>query len=268
MTALRPSRRLRRAFSLLEVMIASAILLTTLVLVVRIQATMISGVTRADRIVVGTDLAREKMQEVLLLIEAEGLGTGDISERGDFRDRGDGARVDFGRTFDDYRWEYHVEEIEFQLNTDLFAMLGGGEEGADGGGGMGGPPTMGGDGMAEQMMNQMGLGGDQLSQQLSQFIRRVRVRVWWGESKGAEEQGREVVLTTHIISPRGAFNQMGGAGGVPGGAGGAPGGGAGGGRGQGGQGGFGPQGGMPEGGGGFRGSIGSGAGGAAGGGNR
>jgi prepilin-type N-terminal cleavage/methylation domain-containing protein len=267
-------RALRQGFSLLEVMIAAAILLTAITVVVRIQATVITGVSRADKIVVATDLAREKMTEALLLIEAEGLGTGDISARGDFRDFGDDARVDFGRALEAYRWEYHVEEIEFQLNADLFAMMGG--DAASGGAPAG--PSMGGQGMAEQMMNQMGLGGDQLSNQLSQFVRRVRVRVYWGESRRSEEQGREVVLTTHIISPGGAFRQMGGgAGGAPGGMGPGgmgpggmgpggqmgPGGGRGGAGGAGGMnqgGGFGPQGGMPQGGG-FRGSIGGGAGG-------
>lgn len=192
-------------------MIATAILVTSMTLLVRIQAGAVQGALKAERIVVATDLAQEKMGEVLLLIEAEGLGTQDIDERGNFGDYGDDADIDFGRKLDDYRWEYWVEEVELALNGDLMSMFGGEDSPL---GGTGGDDALGAagsnnDGTAD-LMNQFGLGPDQLSEQLGQFVRRVRVRVYWGESKEAEERGREVVITTHIISATGAFQTAGG----------------------------------------------------------
>ena len=41
---------------------------------------------------------------------------------------------------------------------------------------------------------------------LAPYDREVRVRVWWGlDSAAAEEDGTEVVLTTHVINPTGAL---------------------------------------------------------------
>ena len=206
-------RRLGRVgFSLLEVMIASAILVATMAVIVRIQTQSVSGVARAQKIVVATDLCQEKLGEVMLLIEREGIGTADIYERGDFDDFGQDQRLDFDNALEDYRWEYWVEEIDFALNGDLFSMFApGGDDDAGGGGGAGMGAMAGADpAQQEAMMQQFGLGPDQLTENLGNFIRRVRVRVYWGDESKAEEKGREVIITTHIISPQGAFRQMGG----------------------------------------------------------
>ena len=193
-------------------MIAAGILVVSLTLVVRIQAASVQGALKAGKLVVATDLAQDKMGEVLLLIEAEGVGTADVNERGDFGDYGDEADVEFGDKLDDYEWEYWIEEVELTLSGDVMAMFGGGEDGEGPlGGGDGGLATggSGNDGAAD-LMSQLGFGPEQISDQLGQFVRRVRVRVYWGDSKEAEERGREVVITTHIISPTGAFQTMGG----------------------------------------------------------
>ena len=170
-----------------------------------------------------------------MLIELEGVGTQDIYDNGDFDDFGDDQRLDFGDTLEDYHWEYWVEEVEFALSADVMGFMGdmmGGDDGSGavpggGAGGAGGAMAGADPGVQEALMSQLGLGQDQLTDQLGQFIRRVRVRVWWGDdSKEAEERGREIVLTTHIISPEGAFSTMGGDLANPGGVGGAGGAGA------------------------------------------
>lgn len=198
-------RRLRRAFTLLEVMIAAGILVMTLAITARIQAAAVHGALRAERVVTGTDLAQEKISEVLILIETEGVGTADIHERGDFDQLGDEARLDYGDALDDYHWEYWVEEIEFAISSDAMAMAGMGGDDSEGLG-----QGVAESGMADQAMAALGFGPDQLSDQLGQYIRRVRVRVYWGDDDEAEEKGREVIITTHIISPTGAFQQLGG----------------------------------------------------------
>jgi len=205
-------RRLRRGFNLLEVIIASAILVMTITVIARVQYEAVVAAQRANELALGTQLAQEKLAEVQLLIETEGIGTADIAERGDFGNFGDDSRLDFRRALDDYRWEYYVEEIDMALSGDVMGMMAGmlgGDEGGEGaiGGGAGGAVDP---DMQAQMMSQLGLGPDQLTEQMGQFVRRVRVRVYWGEEKDAEERGRQVVLTTHIISPTGAFQQAGG----------------------------------------------------------
>ena len=48
------------------------------------------------------------------------------------------------------------------------------------------------------------LSPEMLSQMLSPYIREVRVRVYWaGDSREAEENGTEIILTTHVINPSG-----------------------------------------------------------------
>jgi len=235
-------RRLRKGFSLLEVIIASAILVMTLAVVTKIQYQAMLYSQRASALTLGTQLAQEKLAEVQILIETEGIGTADITERGDFRGFGEDAGLEFGRSLDDYRWEYHVEEIDMALSGDVMGMMGGMLGGEDDNGASAAAGSAGGQQAGAEMLNQFGLGPDQMSEQLGQFVRRVRVRVYWGEENKAEEEGQEVILTTHIISPSGAFQQLGGGaagpggpgggipgqGGGPGGIGGAPGGGFGG----------------------------------------
>jgi prepilin-type N-terminal cleavage/methylation domain-containing protein len=205
----RRARRRRSGFTLLEVMIAAGILVVSLTLVVQIQAGAVQGALKAERLVVATDLAQEKIGEVLLLIEAEGVGTADVHERGDFRDYGDEADLEFGDRLDDFEYEYWIEEVELALSGDLMSMFGGmGEDGAAGGDALGAAGSS--NENSADLMAQFGFGPEQISEQLGQFVRRIRVRVYWGEESEAAERGREVVITTHIISPTGAFRSLGG----------------------------------------------------------
>src|SRR5690606_10752784 len=59
--------RARRAFTLLEVMIATAILVVTLVILTETQATAVQMTLEAERIQVATQLAQAKLTEVQLL---------------------------------------------------------------------------------------------------------------------------------------------------------------------------------------------------------
>ena len=60
-------------------------------------------------------------------------------------------------------------------------------------------------------LESVGLSGDALSEQLGRFIREVRVVVWWGPTaKRSQERGEQVVLVTHIMSEKGAFQSYGG----------------------------------------------------------
>lgn len=203
----------RRGFSLLEVMVALAILMMSLVILVETQSTAAWATREAERVVIASDLAEAKMAEALMRVEMEGFTQEEFFEHGDFDDLGEDAlNVEMGPHLKDFRWEYAMQEIDVALAGDIAAMAGealGGSEGGDGVGalpGGGGIPGLGG-----------GLGGlgallspEMLSQMLSPYIREVRVRIYWGgDSREAEENGTEIILTTHVINPSGELVNLG-----------------------------------------------------------
>ena len=217
-------RRSRRGYNLLEVMFASLILVVTLATVARIQVNAIRNSGEAELIVLGTLLAQEKMAEVKMLIEAEGLASDDVHESGDFDDYGGDADLDFDKDLDGFRWEYEVVEVDFAISGDLLSMMGGMDDEMGAAGGGEDPQSM-----AETAMSAMGITDDLITETLGQFIREVRVRVYWAvDVETSEKRGKIVEIVTHVISPKGAFQSFGGnaAGGAPAMSGGTTGGGA------------------------------------------
>ncbi|MCB9669501.1 MAG: prepilin-type N-terminal cleavage/methylation domain-containing protein [Alphaproteobacteria bacterium] len=198
----------RRGFSLLEVMIALAILTTSIVILVETQSTAAWATREAEKVVTGTDLARYKMSEALLRVEADGFTDGEIFESGDFRDLGDEVlNLQMGEALEDFHWEYAVQEIDIQLAGDIAAMAS--EFAGDDGGGEGGPAIPGLPGGAGGLSAL--LSPEMLSQMLGPYIREVRVRVWWGKnSDEAEDYGSEVILVSHVINPSGDLVNLGG----------------------------------------------------------
>lgn len=199
--------RRRRGFSLLEVMIALAILTVSLVVLVERQAQSALATVEAQRVMVATDLAELKLSEAMLHLETEGFQTTEVVEFGEFDDLGDElTNLEFGKELDDYHWEYTITEIDIQLAGDLASMmgesgdaLGGMFPGAGDAGGGGGLPAGAGDALGA-----IGFGPDQLTEMVAPYIRMVVVRVWWGEdSDQAKEDGTEVMLATHVANPAG-----------------------------------------------------------------
>jgi general secretion pathway protein I len=194
----------RRGFSLLEVMIALAILVVSLTILVETQSSAAFITGEAERIVTATDLAALKFDEAVLVVEEEGFQLGDLGESGDFSDLGDEAMdLEFGAELEDYHWEWWVSEIDFQLAADLVGAAGDLQQsGVLGGGGESAAPDVGGGGGLGALGGMVS--SDMLTQMISPYIREVRVRVWWGEdSDVAEEDGTEVVLVGHVINPSG-----------------------------------------------------------------
>ncbi|MEZ4322766.1 MAG: prepilin-type N-terminal cleavage/methylation domain-containing protein [Myxococcota bacterium] len=204
----------RRGFSLLEVMVALAILVVSLVILVETQSTAAYATREAERVVTATDLAEAILAEASMRVEMEGFsGDGEIYEKGDFDDLGDEAlNVEMGDDLEDYHWEYAVQEIDIALAGDIASMaqgLSGGEVGGDDNpldaealgaaipGGAGGLGAL--------------LSPDMISQMLGPYIRELKVRVWWGDdSQEAEEEGKEVIIVTHVINPSGDIANIGG----------------------------------------------------------
>jgi general secretion pathway protein I len=192
----------RRGFSLLEVMIAMAILVVSLAILVETQSSAAFVTREAERIVTATDLAQVKYDEAVFQVETDGFQLGDLHEEGDFDDLGDEAMdLEFGKELEDYHWEWWVSEIDVQLAGDLMGAASELQQsGAMGGqGGDLGAATAGGLGALGGMVN-----SEMLTQMIAPYIREVRVRVWWGDdSDAAEEDGTEVVIVGHLINPSG-----------------------------------------------------------------
>lgn len=201
--------RARRGFSLLEVMIALAILVTCVVILAQSQSTSVLATREAQLMVTGTNLAQEKVSEVLLVVAKEGFTDQDHCEDGDFSNLGDETMdLQFGDALDRYHFAWCISQIDVGLAGDIMGMAqslaGGGGAGASGSGAAAGGAAAG--GMPAGMdLSALGLGPDMISKLLSNYVREVRVVVWWGEDeKTSKDDGDEIVITTHIINPTGA----------------------------------------------------------------
>lgn len=194
-------QRSRRGFSLLEVMVALAILVVSMVILVETQSSAVIMTVEAERMITATDLANAKLTEALLLVEEEGFAPSDVYEDGDFDEFGDDVLDrELGDALEEYHWEFAISEVDLEMVGDIATMAGevqsamGGEEGGNEAAGSG-----------ADAMGAIGLGPEQLTEMIAPHIREVRVRVYWGDdSELAEEEGREVVIVTHVIDPAGA----------------------------------------------------------------
>jgi len=195
-------RSIRRGFTLIEITIALSILVLALSILVENQGFAAYMTRDAEKIRIATMLAEEKMIEAQLHLELEGWKTSDIDEDGDFDDlgseefRGSGSNLDIDDEFDDYKWAYTIRKIEMNMPADMGGMM----------------EDMMGDGYGEQSQNQaaqdnqmdlgdLGISSDMITEYLSDYIREVRVMVWWEEE--FEETGDYVELLTHVVNPSG-----------------------------------------------------------------
>ncbi len=191
----------RRAFTLLEVVIAIGILSVTLLVLVESQSSAVFMTVDGRKVSTATMLADEKMQEVILTLEREGWTSQDIEEEGDFDDYGNeefrGEDANIEADLEGYKWAYTVRRIEMNIPTDLSGTA---DQLAEGGG-LGAQAQE--DGLGDMGLDMSmipGFSPDMLMDQLSGFMREVRVRVWWGENEEGEDQ---VELVHHVINPTG-----------------------------------------------------------------
>ncbi len=196
----------RRGFSLLEVIVSLAILVTSLVILMETQSVAIQMTVEAGKLVTGTNLAQEKLGEARLMMEADGFTDQEKCEAGDFTDFGDETMdIEFGDGLEKYKWAYCVSEIDLALAGDIMGMAEafGGATGAA-------PAATGGDAMPPGMdLGMLGISNEMITETLGKYIREVRVHVWWGENlKESERLGDEIWLVSHAINPTGAVRAM------------------------------------------------------------
>jgi prepilin-type N-terminal cleavage/methylation domain-containing protein len=202
---------MRQGFTLLEVVIALVILSMALFILVDAQASSVLATADAEKTLVGTYLAQQKMTEATLRLEKDGFRTADVDEEGDFEDYGKdevigdmaggglGEDLDFGDAFEGYQWAYTIREVDVQLGD-----LGGAQESLQDAGF--GPTEDQQAASPQSTAPDLGdvVSPDMISQLLSPYIREVRVMVWWGEEPDPDEACEDCVeLVTHVINPSG-----------------------------------------------------------------
>lgn len=147
-------------FTLLEVMIAIAILAVSLLAIFNLQSTSLIGSARAQKFAVATLLARQKMTEVLLEIE-KGIPRGEFPE--DKEDSGDFEE----EKYPDYGWRLTIKKTEIPAP----------------------PVPEGGSDIMAQVFTRV-------SEELSRSSREVKLAVSFKEF---EEEEEAIVLTTHVV---------------------------------------------------------------------
>ncbi len=176
-----------RGFTLLEVLIALAVLTVSLMILVGAQSNSVRMTLQADRILIGTMLAKQKLAELEMFLESEpGFSEQDeIVEEGDFEEM-------FPGQYPEYRWRTYVRKLDLRGAstggvTDLLGFAAGEDTQQE----IPGMPD------EEALASMINL--DEISEQLARFIREITVVVYWDFDGDFDE----VVLTTHVIKPTG-----------------------------------------------------------------
>jgi len=175
------------AFTLLEVMIALAILSISLITLYSSVGNSLKASGMAERTEKSNFLARQKMSEILLNIEQ------DIA-RGAFPDEKE-ENGTFEKPFEDYKWAYTVKKVQLpvlQLPAEMMEGTGAPSpetlSAAAGASGVNGAVEMAANSMAQVV-----------TKKISEAIREVQVTISWGEG-GEEGDEEKVVITTHIAN--------------------------------------------------------------------
>ncbi|MFL5355307.1 prepilin-type N-terminal cleavage/methylation domain-containing protein [Archangium sp.] len=192
-----------RGFTLLETIVALAILALALMAIFDINSGAVSNHAYAKKLTVATLLARSKMTDLEQKLYDEGFSNDDDEESGDFSSDG----------WDNFKWRAKIiapktdgvspEQLIgaiFNLPigeggdlSGIASMFGGGAAGKDGKGGPSQTTTnpMAGAamGMAQPMFTQM-------VQQITQTVREVHLTVYWKDGTQVES----LDLVTHVVS--------------------------------------------------------------------
>lgn len=187
---------------------ALGILAVSLFVLVQSQGTAALMTREAEDMTIATYLAREKLSQVVLMVESEGFQEQEIAEEGDFDEGiyggwktgamdGEFYEISTDDSFDKFRWAYTVREVALTIDGDMAGMA----DQLSGSGYFGDEATESMNQQDSQMdLSDVGVSGDMISDALSPYIREVRVLVWWGEN---EEELDQVELTLHIVNPSG-----------------------------------------------------------------
>lgn len=154
----------QNGFTLLEVMIAVAILAVSLLALMNFQSHSLLASARAQKIEIATLLARQKMGELLLDIE-QGI------PKGEFPDEKEESGTFEEAQYPDFFWQLKIKKVELPT-----------------------PALPEGSGEVLAQAIQM------LSDELARSAREIRLTVGWKEF---EEEETGLTVVTHIVNPMG-----------------------------------------------------------------
>ena len=149
-------RSAKQGFTLLEVLIALAIMTVMLTSIFLIQQSSIEATIRAQQMNTVAMLAKNLMIDTELAFQEKA-----------FKDLKEEEKGQFPAPHEDYSWERKIKEIEFP-NLGIGAGGGGGEEGSEGGS----PQT--------EMLSKL------VSNFLSKSIREISVTISWRKGSGTQ----------------------------------------------------------------------------------
>jgi len=194
------ARRAARGFTLLEVMVAMAILALSLTAAFEVVGGAMQNHMRARKLELATLLARSKLVEVEARFEEDGFKDSDQQEDGAFEDEG----------HPEIKWEVKTTKPTVELGPDgvikaltgaeggLMGLLGMAPGGKDG---TGGPTTDAAASLAASPMAQAAKGMiDQqltvLGEEIKKGVRQVRLTISWQDGKASESF---TVATTMVV---------------------------------------------------------------------
>jgi general secretion pathway protein I len=174
-----------RGFSLLEVMVAIAIMALSLVVIVRITSSNVRAAAHSRMVTTATFLARSKLAAVEDDIIALGFTDSDQEDAGNFGDEGHPK----------IRWESLIERVELPTDVAAKAQEAAQDKTMEAQTGPSANPMM---AMAGMMGGFMSTLIEPVRIGLQESVRRVTVKVLWDEI-GRDEQSFEVV--TYMTDP-------------------------------------------------------------------
>lgn len=167
---------LRKGFTLLEVMVAVAIVAVSMGVIVEIESHAIEKTNDAKAFTVATLLARGKILDVQQKLQEDGFGDFMKILDGDFEEEG----------FPDFRWVARVRKVEVPTPP-----TGSGVEGAATGATGNAAP-----GMSLAMLGPM---FQNVGQVLENAVREIDLRVMWKDGV----YDRDIRIVTHVIDKQG-----------------------------------------------------------------
>lgn len=158
-------------FTLLEILIAVAILSGAFLALLSGQGSGFLASERAERLNLATNLARQKMAEMEMKVQTD-------MDKGKFPEEDEQAGI-FEEPFDDYRWKYNLRKVEIPV-VDPSQGEGGDSGGAD---------------------ESIGVGGylETVMKQISEAVREIQLTVAWGDKEKPEKEQPHLTITTHVV---------------------------------------------------------------------
>jgi general secretion pathway protein I len=178
----------QQGFTLLEMMIALAILSVSYIALMQTQGASIHLGTYGRQISVATFLAQSKIEEIEEDLYREGFPDMDKSEEGDFDEQG----------YPHFKFTVDINKIDLPIGqalTGMMSKMNGGEKdtGQRGLGGQGVNKN----GRAAGMLNPNMLASqmNMMTEMLEQSLREVHCKVWWDQGG----PGYEMEIVTHLV---------------------------------------------------------------------